>query len=78
MPIAAVALLSLGANARAGTVTVGSPLTQDFEKVSMSALVTVANTALPEPGAQVFSPVSGTVVRWRVLKTKAARSGCAS
>jgi hypothetical protein len=66
-PIAAVALLSFGANARAATVTVGSPLTQAFNPVGVGNIDTFANTALPEPGSHVFSPIDGTIVRWRVL-----------
>ncbi|MGZ3318687.1 MAG: IPT/TIG domain-containing protein [Isosphaeraceae bacterium] len=30
----------------------------------------MANTVLPEPGAQVSSPIEGTIVRWRILYTK--------
>jgi len=67
VPIAAVALLSFGTNARAATVTVGSPLTQAFNPVGVGDTDTFANTALPEPGTHVFSPISGTIVRWRVL-----------
>jgi IPT/TIG domain len=67
VPIAAVVLLSFGANARAATVTVGSPLTQPFVSVSLSFVLTVANSRLPEPEAHVKSPISGTIVRWRVL-----------
>jgi hypothetical protein len=67
LPIAAVALLSFGATARAATVTVGSPLTQNFEPGPFNALATAANSTLPEPGANVTSPISGTIVRWRVL-----------
>jgi hypothetical protein len=68
VPIAAVALLSLGASARAATVTVGSPLTHAFISTPYPfTTLTVANTALPEPGAHVTSPISGTIVRWRVL-----------
>jgi hypothetical protein len=66
-PIVAVALLSFGATARAETVTVGSPLTQAFEPAEFNALATIANSALPEPGAHVTSPIDGTIVRWRVL-----------
>ena len=67
LPIAAVALLSFGANAHAATVTVGSPLAQVFTPVEIGEMVTVANSALPEPGAHVTSPINGTIVRWRVL-----------
>jgi hypothetical protein len=65
--IAAVALLSFGANARASTVIVGSPLTQLFIPGVNNNAVTFVNTALPEPRALVTSPVTGAVVRWRVL-----------
>jgi hypothetical protein len=68
IPIAVVALLSFGSNARAATVTVGSPLTALFTASNFNAVATVANRALPEPGAHVTSPVSGAVVRWRVLE----------
>jgi hypothetical protein len=62
-----VVLLLLGANVRAATVTVGSPLTQAFNPVGFPSAGTIANSALPERGTHVFSPVSGTIVRWRVL-----------
>jgi len=68
VPIAVVALLSFGAHAHAETATVGSPLTPPFAPVGeFGAVLTLANTALPEPGAHVTSPISGTIVRWRVL-----------
>jgi hypothetical protein len=67
VPIAVMALLSFGANARAATVTVGSPLAAPFTASNFNAVATVANRALPEPAAHVTSPVSGAVVRWRVL-----------
>jgi hypothetical protein len=70
LPIAAVALLSFGTNARAATVTVGSPLTQAFASTEFNKVITGANSVLPEPGAQVTSPISGTIVRWRVLEAQ--------
>ena len=66
-PIAALALLSFGANARAATVTVGSPLTQPFIPEQFGKVLTVTNFGLPESEAHAFSPISGTIVRWRVL-----------
>jgi IPT/TIG domain len=66
-PIFAVVLLSIGGSARAATVTVGSPLTQPFAPVPLSFVLTVANSRLPEPEAHVNSPISGTIVRWRML-----------
>jgi len=67
VPVAAVTLLALGASARASTVIVGSPLTQLFVPGVNNNAVTFVNTALPEPRALVTSPVTGAVVRWRVL-----------
>jgi hypothetical protein len=67
--VVAALFLSVSA-AEAATVTVGSPLTAypngGFVGNNGSA-VTVANLALPEPGANVSSPVAGTVVQWRVM-----------
>lgn len=51
------------------SVTVGSPLTGPyFSTVTCgnAAGCTWANTALAEPGANVTSPISGVVVRWRI------------
>ena len=57
----------LGASgAQAATVTVGSPLTASFSASVTGPPATLANTALPEPGANLTSPVTGTVVRWRI------------
>jgi hypothetical protein len=68
LSLSAGALLLLGAAvAKAATVTVGSPLSAtfsgQFESVPSGTWV---NAALPEPGANVGSPVNGTVVRWRL------------
>jgi hypothetical protein len=53
--------------AEASTVSVGSPLGASFSVVlKISPSAAIANTSLPEPGANVFSPVSGVVVRWRL------------
>ena len=53
--------------AEAATVTVGSPLTADFNgSVSCGGACTMANVALGEPGANLTSPVNGTIIRWRV------------
>ncbi|MBV9309440.1 MAG: IPT/TIG domain-containing protein, partial [Solirubrobacterales bacterium] len=65
--VAAVSLLLGAGNAAAATVTVGSPLTASFGSTTVFGNVTTtANTALPEPGANVVSPVNGTIVRWRI------------
>jgi hypothetical protein len=54
------------AGAGAATVTVGSPMAAAFSPTPYAVTSTAANTALPEPGAKVTSPIDGTIVRWRV------------
>lgn len=54
-------------SAAAATVTVGSPLTAAFFAKGIGSYFTLTNTSLQEVGANVVSPISGTVVRWRVL-----------
>jgi hypothetical protein len=75
LPIVAVALLSFGANARAATVTVGSPLTQAFAPTEIHGVGTVANATLPEP-AHVTSPISRSSAGG-CSTPQAARSSCA-
>src|SRR4029079_17992009 len=60
--------LLLGADLTdAATVTVGSPLTAPFFSTSTcGSPCTRANTALADPGANVTSPITGTVVRYRL------------
>lgn len=57
--------------ARAATVVVGSPLTLEFKSsVHVAGLfTTIANTELSEEGANVTSPVTGTIVDWRTRGT---------
>lgn len=53
----------------AATITIGSPLTTPIpekSRVHFSGPETVGNTALAEAGAHTASPISGTVVRWRI------------
>jgi hypothetical protein len=66
---AGISSLLLTGGARASTITVGSPLSSDFsmEVLNFAGPETVANVALPEPGALVGSPVEGRIVRWRML-----------
>jgi hypothetical protein len=69
---ATAAICAWSASAQAATVTVGSPITgvQDGGFVGNNgASLTVANMALPEPGAHVTSPVTGTIVSWRAMTT---------
>ena len=71
--LAAVAAVCLWAAPGAGadTVLVGSPMPSGFPNFYTSAgsRATVANVALGEPGANVTSPVNGTIVQWRVSST---------
>ena len=48
---------------------VGSPLTGNFSSSSRSCspACTDFNTELPEPGANVTSPIDGVIVRWRMM-----------
>lgn len=58
---------SLGAaSAQATVVTVGSPLSAPFPFSGSFGQVTVTNLLLPEAGANVTSPVTGTIVSWRL------------
>ena len=61
------ALVSAGF-AEAETATVGSPLTSPFFSTLTCGApkCTWANTGLGEPGTHVTSPISGTIVRWRI------------
>ena len=52
--------------AQAATVTVGSPLTTPFAASTGGGVGTAANFVLPEAGANATSPITGTIVRWRV------------
>lgn len=56
------------ANAQAATVTLGSPLTGTFTPAMFGSVATVVQTALPGTGAVLASPVTGTVVAWRVTE----------
>jgi hypothetical protein len=62
--------LALCGSAQAATVTVGSPLEATFGgtlgSLGSAPTGTWANTVLPEPGANVTSPVSGVIVRWHM------------
>jgi hypothetical protein len=64
--IAACAVALTGTSAEASTVTIGSPLTAAFVQAELNATTTLVNSALPEPGARLVSPVTGAVVGWRI------------
>jgi hypothetical protein len=67
--VASIGLGLIGpATAQGTVVTVGNPLTATFSPNSVGAPpATLANFVLP-PGANVTSPVTGTIVRWRITQ----------
>ncbi|MBS1892881.1 MAG: IPT/TIG domain-containing protein [Actinobacteria bacterium] len=69
--LAALAFALACAAASADTVVVGSPLSGEFpNSLTVSGLLSsTVNTALGGVGANVTSPVSGTIVRWRTKGT---------
>jgi hypothetical protein len=67
--VSAWALLAT-AGAQASTITVGSVLPPAFTPTEFTKVKTLFNTALPEAGANLVSPVNGAIVRWRVQGAK--------
>ena len=67
--LAVTAMVSGGvvSSATASSVTIGSPLTGAFVPFKLETQKTLFNTALPESGAMVISPVTGAIIRWRVV-----------
>jgi hypothetical protein len=53
-------------SAQASVIGIGSVLPKEFTPEKFERVQTLFNTALPEPGANLVSPVSGAVIRWRV------------
>jgi IPT/TIG domain/PASTA domain len=53
--------------AQASTITIGSVLPAGSTPSPFGQVETFFNTALPEKGANLVSPVNGTIVRWRML-----------
>lgn len=66
------ALLAAG-SAQAATVTVGTPLTGPFSPgmCSITGGCSSANTKLTAPSALITSPISGTIIKWRVAGASA-------
>lgn len=52
--------------AQAATITVGSVFPPGPSQTEFGQVQTFFNTALPESGANLVSPVNGVIVRWRV------------
>lgn len=72
LAVLAVALWALvgGGAASANTINVGSVLPPGASSEPVKEAVTFFNTALPEKGASLASPVSGVIVRWRLQGAK--------
>jgi len=68
MVIAAVAAVCLAfvGSAQASVISIGSVLPEKYEPTKFERVQTLFNTALPEAGATLASPVTGAIVRWRV------------
>lgn len=58
------------ASAQAAVVSIGSVLPEGTTSKPFNRVQTLFNTALPEPGANLASPVTGAIVRWRVQGAK--------
>ena len=63
--VSAMALASATA-AQASVISIGSVLPDGCESKKFDRVETLFNTALPESGATLASPVNGAIVRWRV------------
>jgi len=64
--VASIGALLVASGAQASTVTVGSVLPPGATATEFKSVETFFNTALPEKGANLTSPVSGAIVRWRM------------
>jgi hypothetical protein len=63
--------LLFAASGSAAPITVGSPLSASFTKnATTPESYAAAATALGEPGAHAASPVSGAIIRWRLIDGK--------
>jgi hypothetical protein len=63
--VAAVCLAFAGA-AQASVISIGSVLPPEYKSTEFGRPQTLFNTALPEPGATLTSPVDGAIVKWLV------------
>lgn len=60
----------LATSAQAAVVSIGSVLPESTTSKPFNRVQTLFNTALPEPGASLASPVTGAVIRWRIQGAK--------
>jgi hypothetical protein len=70
MALATAWALIAAVSAGATTVTVGSVLPPTFTSTPFEGVRTQFNTALPETGAKIASPVNGAIIRWKVQGAK--------
>jgi hypothetical protein len=68
--VAAMMMALLAGSAQASTISIGSVLPVEFTPAKFEQVKTMFNTALPERGSNLTSPVSGAIVRWKVQGAK--------
>lgn len=66
MAAAAAICAAFAGAAQASVISIGSVLPKEPVPTEFGRVQTFFNTALPEAGATLASPVSGAIVRWRV------------
>jgi hypothetical protein len=59
-------VLAMATTAQASVIKIGSVLPDKWESKKVDRVETLFNTALPEPGATLASPVNGAIIRWSV------------
>jgi len=59
-------VLAMATTAQASVISIGSVLPDGWESKKFDRVESLFNTALPESGATLASPVNGAIVRWRV------------
>ena len=62
----ASAMALTAASAQAAQIRIGSVLPEKFTPTAFERVQTFFNTALPESGASIASPVDGAIVRWQI------------
>lgn len=70
MAVVAAACALFASAAQASVISIGSVLPKEPVPTKFERVQTLFNTALPEPGATLASPVNGAIVRWRVQGAK--------
>jgi hypothetical protein len=58
--------LTMATAAQASVISIGSVLPEKFTATEFTRVQTLFNTALPQAGANLASPVNGAIVRWRI------------